>query len=500
MRSMIIMMILLLAFTVVGSDTEVCISLDEGETHTIETDGKVYDIKNTDTDSRGVQLRVNGETTSYVDQEETYTLVDGSTIRVIAVRPGEAEFCITTDSPEEELQLLVTVDDEINRMAESLYNEMKDKGYEADIENFEDTDEREICGVPLITAFSGDNLMLIIGEDENDELNDDVFDYIQEEGIDYKKIACQDVDLIGGLFKRKIVIHDAYDEGGFIGVKLSSYDAGDHFDAVLRKFVHGKDSESISARDCTITSGQCDSSSDRDEIVCTLITDCPYPEPSPDTDYEVQVSSRKYPDVKDSYAFTDLYNTLHLSTGWNLYPMGEGIEPTDASADELEENMLAAYVWSTDEKEYYDLMDESGKAEDVLEAELDETGYISVWVYLEEPVDLVLGIKPMDIQNRLVDVESNNGEFEDGWNFHVVLPQMYEKYEYGHWNFYGSDEIMLEKSFYYEKGWDSVYYKDIIRNKVSLSMIGKPILLNFKDDFNPYIEVPPTKAIPDFPY
>ena len=197
----------------------------------------------------------------------------------------------------------------------------------------------------------------------------------------------------------------------------------------------------------------------------------------------------------------DLTRDYNLYEGWNLLPIGEGIDFDGGSPSQpdFEDLIEAAYVWNVVDDEYVDLFTNEG--EDLLEDIIDDLGYTAVWVYIADDMTLELEVDLQDVQETLENIDDN---FEQGWNFYVALPQMYEHSPSGHFNFYSdySDVNYLQNERVY--AWDSYewefgHYTEITESALSDYDIGMPFLMNYVNDFTPHMQYESSPAVPDFP-
>ncbi len=183
-----------------------------------------------------------------------------------------------------------------------------------------------------------------------------------------------------------------------------------------------------------------------------------------------------------------------LYEGWNLLPIGKGVE--FRFDDDLEDYLEAAYVYDSYNEEYVDLFED----EDVLGEIIDERGYAAVWVYISDDMEMELHIDLEEIQET---VEELDFEFPEGWNFYVILPHMYRHYSGGYLNIGEDDgEIYIKEDRLFawendEKEWEDGQYTEIIEEEIDEDIIGIPFIMNHVEEFE--VTLNPGLVIPDFP-
>jgi len=184
-------------------------------------------------------------------------------------------------------------------------------------------------------------------------------------------------------------------------------------------------------------------------------------------------------------------HTMHLDEGWNLIPFGEGIEI--GFSDNFEEDLAGAYVYHPYDREFYDIMEN----DDELEYLVDRMGYTTVWVYMEDDAEMYLEIDVDEIDHEL---RTKDFEFEEGWNFYVLLPQMQENYPGPHYNIHRENgHSTIESMWIWENGeWDKVTNEFMEWEETEDDNEIHAVLINYEDDFRPSYEV--DVEVPDFPY
>jgi hypothetical protein len=192
--------------------------------------------------------------------------------------------------------------------------------------------------------------------------------------------------------------------------------------------------------------------------------------------------------------------------GWNLFPVGQGIDFISGADNfgDLEDHIKAAYIWSPEDGEYYDLFTNPG--EDVLDQIQEDVAYTAVWVYLDQSFDVKIKVNKDTVHNRLKLIQ---GDYKQGWNFLVYLPEMYEDYDAGHFNFYnkanttnGDVDLVLRdgKVFAWDiNSWESGYYTEITMNDDYNNDAGMPFITYYTEDFTPYMQYSSEPVIPGFP-
>ncbi|MFW5746978.1 MAG: thioredoxin domain-containing protein, partial [Nanoarchaeota archaeon] len=184
---------------------------------------------------------------------------------------------------------------------------------------------------------------------------------------------------------------------------------------------------------------------------------------------------------------------MSLQEGWNLVPIGHGIE---FWGEGFAESMIGAYVWDADTQMYHDLFAD----EDVVEDIIVERGYTAVWVYLNDDVEISLTLDLQEIQETIEDLDF---QFEEGWNFYVILPQMQYDLSQGFFSI-GMDQekhagyIRGNRVYAWERDeWElGDYESDILNNDQLDEIAGMPFIAYYEEQFSPfYMQM----DIPEFP-
>jgi hypothetical protein len=193
---------------------------------------------------------------------------------------------------------------------------------------------------------------------------------------------------------------------------------------------------------------------------------------------------------------------LQLTEGWNLIPFGVGIEIHGPSSEDIIE---AAYIWDANEGIYYDLFKQGSDSNELFEDLIRENGWTAAWYYLNDDVELTLEIDLAEVQEFLE--EDAEPEFQEGWNFYVIMPHLSEEYAGEFLNIGTSHDddrdYIRDNKVYAWSGdnWETGDYYGDIRNDdlVASGIIGMPFLAYYMEDFDAMWRPSMERTIPEFP-
>jgi hypothetical protein len=292
----------------------------------------------------------------------------------------------------------------------------------------------------------------------------------------------------------ELSIGNIFDDRGRIAVEYKTVGGADNVNIGLIT-EYGNSGGYIN---CRITEGVCSVGSNNQVEYCTAYTTCSYPDFRPGAKYFVKITDKACPDIADKMEIIDdhkIRREMRFYEGWNLFPLGYGLD-YDFSQD-FENNMEAAYIYDPFNQEYQDLFEDG---DDIIEELVNERGYVSVWVYMNDNFEMDLIIDLEEVQEK---VEELDFEFNEGWNFYVVLPQMDKNHEEGYLNI-GEDDngiyIANNKLYAWDaqhQNWDDGTYTDVIDGEIDEDIFGMPYIARYTENFR--VSYTGKYVIPPFP-
>ena len=223
-----------------------------------------------------------------------------------------------------------------------------------------------------------------------------------------------------------------------------------------------------------------------------------------DLNVELVYQNERYPfelglefdGTEPAFVITD----KELSKGWNLITLSDIIEYDNIEEDKIK----AAYIYDSEEEEYYDVFDNNNneKFEEIYEKQ----GVVVLWVYMSEDTELKTTINTKDLQEL---AESYNDKlklnFFQGWNYFALMPHMSKQYDNGFLDIgYDSGAVNEENSIYFwdadDREWTVKDLQEVILDNDILddvSLILYPYLTYYNFDYT--AEFQDWSAVPEFP-
>ena len=278
----------------------------------------------------------------------------------------------------------------------------------------------------------------------------------------------------------QLSIGKVFNDNGRIAVEYKTVGAADNVNiGLITEYGNGG-----GYTNCGITHGNCGAGSGSLAAYCTAYTTCSYPEFREGAKYFVKITDEACPDIADKMEIVDdpkIRREMIFYEGWNLFPLGYGLD-YDFNPN-FEDNMEAAYIYDPLNQEYLDLF---GDGDDIIEELVNERGYVSVWVYMNDDFEMDLIIDLEDVQEK---VEELDFEFNQGWNFYVILPQMDRNHEEGYLNI-GEDDngiyIANDKLYAWNAGnqdWETGTYTEVIDGEIEEEIFGLPYIARYTNNF-----------------